>query len=61
MKFDDVTKALVYRAIQSDKNKQDITAAATSTQGLKEGSKKKKLERNKSKAVVDILLRNKNK
>ena len=25
VRFDDVTKALVFRAIQSDKNKQDIT------------------------------------
>jgi len=36
-----VTKAVVFRAIQSDKDKADITTTSTSLAGLKEGSKKK--------------------
>ena len=57
VKFDEVTKALVFRAIQSDKDKADITSTTTSLAGLKEGSKKKSLERKKMNAVVNILIR----
>ena len=47
VKFDEVTKALVFRAIQSDKSKADITSTLTSTVGLIEGSKKRGIEKNK--------------
>ena len=57
VKFDEVTKALVFRAIQSNKDKADITSTTTSLAGLKEGSKKKSLERKKMNAVVNILIR----
>lgn len=57
MKFDEVTRALVFRAIQSDKNKADITSTQTSTVGLKEGSKKRGIEKKKQNAVVNILAR----
>ena len=47
VKFDEVTKAVVFRAIQSDKNKADIKSAQTTTVGLKEGSKKRGIEKKK--------------
>lgn len=47
VKFDEVTRALVYRAIQTDKNKADITSTQVTTTGLKEGSKKRGIEKKK--------------
>ena len=61
VKFDEVTKALVYRAFQSDKNKSDITSTLTSTAGLKEGSKKRGIDKKKQSAVINILMRTKTK
>ena len=56
-----MTKALVYRAFQSDKNKSDITSTLTSTAGLKEGSKKRGIDKKKQSAVINILMRTKTK
>ena len=56
-----MTKALVYRAIQSDKNKSDITSIQTNTAGLKDGSKKRGYDKKKQSAVINILMRTKTK
>jgi hypothetical protein len=41
VKFEDVTKAIVFRAFKRDKDKKNIESMETTTTGMKEGSKKK--------------------
>ena len=41
VKFDDVTKAIVFRTFKRDKDKKNIDSMETTTTGMKEGSKKR--------------------
>lgn len=58
MKFEDITKAIVFRTFKMDKDKKNISSLQTTTVGLKEGSKKNKIQNKKKKAILNIFQKN---
>lgn len=54
VKFDDVTKAIIFRAINREKDRLNINTIATSTSGISDGSKKRNMEKKKKESVLNI-------